>query len=196
MSKTMTAPLVDVSMMPVEKAVAKLIEYASSIAASDLFLVTEPNVISAQVRHLGHVKKIAYVPIDLGRKFISHVRACAGMNVTEKRRPVDGRWVYHPQGGGVIDLRINTIPTIHGEDLAIRLLVRESHLLTLENLGLIPEQYEALTHMLDTPSGLILMTGPTESLDAACNLSGSGGSKRTAPGEPSGRCHLPAQAVS
>jgi type II secretory ATPase GspE/PulE/Tfp pilus assembly ATPase PilB-like protein len=91
------------------------------------------------------------------------VRACAGMNVTEKRRPVDGRWVYHPQGGGVIDLRINTIPTIHGEDLAIRLLVRESHLLTLENLGLIPKQYEALTHMLDTPSGLILMTGPTGS---------------------------------
>jgi len=163
MSKTNTAPIVDVSMIPVEKAVAKLIEYASSISASDLFLVTEPTAISAQVRHLGHVKKIALVPLELGRKFISHVRACAGMNVSEKRRPVDGRWVYLSEKGSVIDLRINTIPTIHGEDLAIRLLVRESHLLTLENLGLIPEQYEALRHMLDTPSGLIVMTGPTGS---------------------------------
>src|SRR5438046_1487152 len=85
------------------------------------------------------------------------------MNVTDKRRPVDGRWVYLTDKGSVIDLRINTIPTINGEDLAIRLLVRESHLLTLENLGLIAEQYEALRHMLDTPSGLVLMTGPTGS---------------------------------
>ena len=105
MTKTITAPIVDVSMLPVEKAVAKLIEYASSISASDLFLVTEPTVISAQVRHLGHVKKIALVPLELGRRFISHVRACAGMNVTDKRRPVDGRWVYHPQTGGVISHR-------------------------------------------------------------------------------------------
>jgi type II secretory ATPase GspE/PulE/Tfp pilus assembly ATPase PilB-like protein len=163
MSKTITAPTVEVSNMPIEKAVAKLIEYASSISASDLFLVSEPTALSAQIRHLGQVKKISRVPLELGRKFIAHVRACAGMNVTEKRRPVDGRWVYLAENGNVIDLRINTIPTIHGEDLAIRLLVRESHLLTLENLGLIPEQYNALSEMLDTPSGLILMTGPTGS---------------------------------
>jgi len=163
MSKTITAPTVEVSGMPIEKAVAKLIEYASSISASDLFLVSEPTSLSAQVRHLGHVKKISRVPLELGRKYISHIRACAGMNVTDKRRPIDGRWVYLTENGAVIDLRINTIPTIHGEDLALRLLVRESHLLTLENLGLIPEQYIALSDMLDTPSGLILMTGPTGS---------------------------------
>jgi type II secretory ATPase GspE/PulE/Tfp pilus assembly ATPase PilB-like protein len=163
MSKTITAPTVEISDMPIEKAVAKLIEYASSIGASDLFLVSEPSALSAQIRHLGHVKKISRVPLEVGRKFISHIRACAGMNVSEKRRPVDGRWVYLAENGKVIDLRINTIPTIHGEDLAIRLLVRESHLLTLENLGLISDQYEALARLLDTPSGLILMTGPTGS---------------------------------
>lgn len=163
MSKTITAPLVDISDLPIEKAVAKLIEYAASISASDLFLISEPTALSAQVRHLGHVKKISRVPLEVGRKFISHIRACAGMNVTDKRRPIDGRWVYLTENGAVIDLRINTIPTIHGEDLAIRLLVRESHLLTLENLGLVPEQYSALAHLLDTPSGLVLMTGPTGS---------------------------------
>jgi type II secretory ATPase GspE/PulE/Tfp pilus assembly ATPase PilB-like protein len=163
MSKTITAPTVEVSDMPIEKAVAKLIEHAASTGASDLFLISEPGALSAQIRHLGHVKKISRVPLEVGRKFISHIRACAGMNVSEKRRPVDGRWVYLAENGNVIDLRINTIPTIHGEDLAIRLLVRESHLLTLENLGLIPDQYSALAHLLDTPSGLVLMTGPTGS---------------------------------
>jgi type II secretory ATPase GspE/PulE/Tfp pilus assembly ATPase PilB-like protein len=155
--------IVDLNTLSIEKAVARLIEYASSISASDLFLISEPGGLSAQVRHLGHIKRIASVGLEQGRRFISHVRACAGMNVTEKRRPVDGRWIYEPAGGGVIDLRINTIPTIHGEDLAIRLLVRESRLLLLENLGLIDEQYSALREMLDTPSGLILITGPTGS---------------------------------
>lgn len=163
MSKTITSPIVDIASLPVEKAVAKLIGYASTISASDLFLISEPQGLSVQVRQLGHVKRVAQVPLEQGRRFISHVRACAGMDVTERRRPVDGRWVYEPEEGGVIDLRISSIPTIHGEDLAIRLLVRESHLLTLENLGLISEQHSALCELLDTPSGLILMTGPTGS---------------------------------
>ena len=157
MSQNQTSPIVDLANLSVEKAVARLIEYASEIGASDIFLHTEPQGLSAQVRHLAHVA------LDQGRKFISHIRACAGMDVTEKRRPVDGRWVFEPDDGSIIDLRINTIPTIHGEDLAIRLLVRESRLLTLENLGLISEQYNLLADMLDTPSGLVLMTGPTGS---------------------------------
>jgi type II secretory ATPase GspE/PulE/Tfp pilus assembly ATPase PilB-like protein len=155
--------IVDLNHPSIEVAVARLIEYASSISASDLFLTSEAGGISAQVRHLGHIKRIGHVGMEQGRKFISHVRACAGMNTNEKRRPVDGRWIFEPEAGGVIDLRISTIPTIHGEDLAIRLLVRESRLLLLENLGLIAEQYNALREMLDTPSGLILLTGPTGS---------------------------------
>src|SRR3954463_9470018 len=57
MSKNITAPLVDVSDLPIEKAVARLIEYAATLSASDLFLISEPTALSAQVRHLGHVKK-------------------------------------------------------------------------------------------------------------------------------------------
>src|SRR5204863_472909 len=64
MSKITTAPTVDVSNLPIEKAVAKLIEYASSVSASDLFLVSESGVLSAQVRHLGHVRKISRVPLE------------------------------------------------------------------------------------------------------------------------------------
>src|SRR5215207_5287271 len=76
---SLVSPIIDLSSLSVEKAVAKLIEYANSISASDLFLVTEPNGISAQVRHLGHIKRVTHVPMEQGRRFISHVRACAGM---------------------------------------------------------------------------------------------------------------------
>src|SRR3954451_21742398 len=151
MSQKNHPSIVDLGGLSVEQAVARLIEYAGGIGASDIFLHTEPQGLSAQVRHLGIVKRIAQVPLEQGRRFISHERACAGMDVTEKRRPVDGRSVFETDDGSIIDLRINSIPTINGEDLAIRLLVRESHLLTLDNLGLTTDQYNLLSDMLDTP---------------------------------------------
>jgi type II secretory ATPase GspE/PulE/Tfp pilus assembly ATPase PilB-like protein len=85
------------------------------------------------------------------------------MDVSERRRPLDGRWIYRLGESQVVDLRINMIPTLFGEDLAIRILSREVNLFTLDSLGMTQDQLDSVTHMLDAPSGLILMTGPTGS---------------------------------
>jgi len=163
MSETDQPQLMDVSRLPVERAVAKLIEYASSIGASDLFLVSNEDDVTVQVRHLGLIQTVSVLPLELGRRYLSHIRASAGMDVSERRRPQDGRWLLRQEDAPTIDLRINTIPTIHGEDMALRILIRESQLLKLQNLGLTREQLSQLLAMIESPSGLILMTGPTGS---------------------------------
>jgi type II secretory ATPase GspE/PulE/Tfp pilus assembly ATPase PilB-like protein len=82
------------------------------------------------------------------------------MDVFERRRPQDGRWVYRNGSKGV-DVRLNTIPTLHGEDCALRLLVRETRLLSLANLGMIRRDYNQLLSLLSSPGGLVLVSGPT-----------------------------------
>jgi general secretion pathway protein E len=156
-------PMIDVSRLPVESAVTKLIAYAVMLPASDLFFSSDTRAVNVGVRHLGMVQQIASIPIEPGRKFISHIKALAGMDVSEKRRPQDGRWLHNAEGGSTVDLRVNMVPTLHGEDLALRILSRDSNLYKLPELGLLPDQLNILKELLDRPSGLILITGPTGS---------------------------------
>jgi general secretion pathway protein E len=163
----MAAPavqLLDVSKLAPEAAMAKLISHASVMGASDLFLVTNEQHVAALVRHLGIVRTISVLSSDQGRRCIAHLRNVAGMDVAEKRRCADGRWIFDvEETDEQIDLRINAIPTLHGEDLAIRILARRTGILPLENLGMTAEQLEAYKTMISSPSGLILVTGPTGS---------------------------------
>jgi type II secretory ATPase GspE/PulE/Tfp pilus assembly ATPase PilB-like protein len=155
--------MVDVSKFSPEIAVARLVEHAADMGASDLFLVSNVNHVAAEVRHLGIVNTISLIGVEQGKKCLSYIKANAAMDMTEKRRPLDGRWIYKKPNGDVIDLRINVIPTLYGEDFAIRLLTRGNKLIGLENLGLFPEQMQQFTDWISSPSGLILITGPTGS---------------------------------
>jgi type II secretory ATPase GspE/PulE/Tfp pilus assembly ATPase PilB-like protein len=85
------------------------------------------------------------------------------MDLTEKRRPADGRWIYNRTSENAVDLRINAIPTLYGEDFALRLLTRGNKIYAIENLGMTREQLQSYTQMYQSPSGLILITGPTGS---------------------------------
>jgi type II secretory ATPase GspE/PulE/Tfp pilus assembly ATPase PilB-like protein len=133
------------------------------LPASDVFFSEDATVVAISARHLGRVSQITTVPRDLGRKYISHVKAMSGMDLSEKRRPQDGRWLFSREVGHVIDLRVNMVPTLHGEDIALRILSHNSKLFVLAELGLSREQYTDLEGMLASPGGLILFTGPTGS---------------------------------
>jgi len=85
------------------------------------------------------------------------------MDIAEHRRPQDGRWIHQTPAGKILDLRICALPTLHGLDLAVRLLDRETCLLQLDRIGLLPPDSERLERLLDSPGGLILVTGPTGS---------------------------------
>ncbi len=146
-----------------EDAVGKLIDHAVQIQASDLYLLTNETHIAVLARHLGIMRVLTLLSLDLGRRCLNHIKAIAGLDVAEHRRPQDGRWVRQVPGADKIDLRINIMPTLYGEDFTLRLLVRQISLLGLEHLGMEPQDYQQLLSLLASPSGLILVTGPTGS---------------------------------
>ena len=160
--QTQAPKMLDVADMEVEDAVTALIDHAVSLGASDLFFLANEDYLAIHVRHLGIMRPISIVSADQGRKFIQHVKAHASMDVSERRRPLDGRWIYESEEA-VVDLRINTIPALYGEDVTFRLLSREQGLFDVEDLGMIDAQLKKLRNMIDSPSGLILCTGPTGS---------------------------------
>lgn len=155
--------LLDVHRMQPEMAVAFLIEHAVNAGASDLFFLADDGHITAKIRHLGLVREVAHIPNELGKRCLSYIRANAALDLTEKRRPLDGRWIYRKPDGQVVDLRINVIPSMYGEDFALRILVRSNALLGLDKLGFTAHQLQQYQSMVASPAGLILITGPTGS---------------------------------
>ena len=146
-----------------EEAVARLVQHGADLQVSDLFFTSHDHHVAVQARHLGILRLLSILPLELGRRCMAHIKVMAGMDVAERRRPQDGRWIYQPGAGGAIDLRINIIPTLHGEDFTLRLLPRDFKMLELENLGMHRGDYNKLLLMLNTPGGLLLVTGPTGS---------------------------------
>ncbi|MEX2560023.1 MAG: GspE/PulE family protein [Pirellulales bacterium] len=146
-----------------EEGVAALLDEAAGIGASDLFLATNERDVAVSMRHLGMVRHLSVLPLDRGRRYISHMKAMAGMDVAERRMSHDGRWVRRSDAGQVLDLRINTIATLYGEDLAVKLLARDSQFRHIEGLGLLRQQHNALIGLLNRPGGLLLVTGPSGS---------------------------------
>ncbi|MGQ9575216.1 MAG: GspE/PulE family protein [Thermoguttaceae bacterium] len=144
-----------------ERAVAELLECAATLPASDVFFDSCENAVMLSVRYLGVLRRLTALPREEGRRLMSHVKALAGMDIGSRLRPEDGRWVFQLASGRKIDLRISAIPSLYGEDMAVRILDRELRLLALENLGLNPPDLAKLRAMLASPSGLILVTGPT-----------------------------------
>jgi type II secretory ATPase GspE/PulE/Tfp pilus assembly ATPase PilB-like protein len=132
--------MLDVTKFPTDKQVDALIDHAAGLGASDLFFTSNDQHVAILVRHLGMIKPISVLPTDAGRRAMSHIKALAGMDLTEKRRPSDGRWIFEGMTGQTVDLRINCIPTIYGEDFALRILARGSTLFQVDNLGMTPQQ--------------------------------------------------------
>jgi type II secretory ATPase GspE/PulE/Tfp pilus assembly ATPase PilB-like protein len=144
-----------------EEAVGQLLDHAADLGVSDLFFSTNEHHMAVSARHLGLLCLVSVMPVDLGRRCLAHIKAMAGMDVAERRRPLDGRWLRLKKNGPKVDLRISTLPTLHGEDCTLRFLVRDTVLLSLEELGLMRREYNQLLSLLNSPSGLILVTGPT-----------------------------------
>jgi type II secretory ATPase GspE/PulE/Tfp pilus assembly ATPase PilB-like protein len=152
----------DVDNLRPPEVVDRLLEHAANLTASDLFFCTNEHHMAVSARHLGVLRLVSALPLEVGRHCLAHIKTMAELAATERRRPLDGRWVHERPNGAVLDLRIETLPTLHGEDLAVRLLDRHSPLLALGNLGLGPGDHQQLRKLL-RGGGLVLVTGPTGS---------------------------------
>jgi type II secretory ATPase GspE/PulE/Tfp pilus assembly ATPase PilB-like protein len=153
----------DVHDLTPDQAVARLIEFAASKLASDLLFAMEEHHVAVSMRHLGIPRLVTILTADLGRRCMSHIRAAANVDFVEHRRPQDGRWLHECSDHRLIDLRINILPTLFGEDINLRLLNRQSDYVELARIGLIELVRDQFHAILQRPSGLVLVTGPTGS---------------------------------
>jgi type II secretory ATPase GspE/PulE/Tfp pilus assembly ATPase PilB-like protein len=113
------------------------------------------------VRRLGQIAPVTQLNPTDGRRAMSYIKAISGLDLAEHRRPLDGRWIFVRASGQRIDLRINTLPTLYGEDFTLRILDRDTQLRTMDALGLTRRQVNDVAAMLNSTDGLILVTGPT-----------------------------------
>jgi type II secretory ATPase GspE/PulE/Tfp pilus assembly ATPase PilB-like protein len=144
--------------------VNEVVQKAMTDRATDIHF--EPHRDELQIRYRIDGELVAVrVPDNLIRfqgAIISRLKIMAKLNISEKRRPQDGR-ISFGAGDSELDIRISTFPTMYGESVSLRLLNQKSSPLSMRDLGLTPEEEKKLTHSLTTPHGIILVTGPTGS---------------------------------
>ncbi len=148
----------------VVKFVNQIIWAAYQDRATDIHL--EPQETDLRIRYrIDGVLHQTPVPPQLKRfqsAILSRIKVMAGMDIAEKRLPQDGRISLRIRGED-IDVRVSTMPTVYGESVSLRLLLRTSALLGLDKLGLAPADEEILRHLIRRPHGILLVTGPTGS---------------------------------
>lgn len=147
---------------PVVRLVDVLLTEAIKQRASDLHIEPDDGSLRVRFRVDGVLREEAQPPLHLHPAIVSRIKVLAGMDVSEKRIPQDGRFAMNPSGGSV-DMRVSTIPTIHGEKVVVRILARQGGTLTLSSIGLSPAHEELMRVQLNATEGMILICGPTSS---------------------------------
>jgi general secretion pathway protein E len=147
---------------PVVRALDELLRLAVEQRATDLHIEPLGSVLQTRLRVDGLLKGVPAPPVSMAKAILSRLKIMAGLNITERRLPQDGR-AHIVVGGADIDLRIATTPTMHGESAVVRLLRRGSSFVALDQIGLGPRDDEILRSALQAPFGMIIVTGPTGS---------------------------------
>ena len=152
----------DAQSAPTVRLVNSIIERAATERASDIHL--EPREIDLHVRMRidGVLRTILTVPKELQASVISRLKIMGGMNTSERRVPQDGRANIRLKKQD-IDLRINTLPTIHGETVVIRLLDKSEALFDPAGIGLEGDNLEKYQRLIGSNNGMVLIVGPTGS---------------------------------
>ena len=153
----------DAAAAPTVRLVNSIIERAAVEDASDIHIEPYESELRVRMRIDGVMRTIMTVPKDLQASLISRLKIMGGMDITERRVPQDGRAGVHTHGRD-LDLRLSTLPTIYGEKFVIRLLDKDSQLLSREKIGLVGEdlrKYQYLIHQ--SAGGVVLIVGPTGS---------------------------------
>lgn len=128
--------------------------------ATDIHLTYQQDGLRVAVRLDGRLAPQGVMPAELGQRLTNHVKVLAHLDLGERRRPQDGHCSMVVDDRP-IDLRVSVLPTNHGEALAVRILDREVGLLRFEQLGLTDGQLRDVRGMVESPAGLVLVTGAT-----------------------------------
>jgi general secretion pathway protein E len=147
---------------PVIRLVNQIIARAVDRHASDIHLEAFEDRVRLRYRIDGVLSEADPPPRNLRAAIVSRIKIMARLNIAERRLPQDGR-INLAIRGKSIDLRISTIPAMHGEGVAMRILDRDSVALDFDALGIVGANPDALAAVLERPHGIFLVTGPTGS---------------------------------
>lgn len=145
---------------PAVKLVNTVLIKASSVSASDIHFEPYEDETIVRIRMDGVLHDYTKIPSTLYQEVVSRIKVMARLNVAEKRIPQDGK-IRVRIGSKDYDIRVSTIPTVHGERIVLRLLEKTGTLLTLDELGLSKEDANKVKRLAQRPYGIVLVTGPT-----------------------------------
>ena len=147
---------------PVIKMVNLIMQRAIETRASDIHIEPFEQSLKVRLRVDGVLQEIDAPNVKSTAAVISRIKIMAKLNIAERRLPQDGR-IKVQMIGKELDLRVSTIPTMHGESVVIRLLDKEKTVLDFVQLGFSGRHLEQFIDVLSMPHGIILITGPTGS---------------------------------
>ncbi len=147
---------------PVIRLINGLFAQALQRQASDIHIETFEQSLVVRLRVDGHLQEVLRPPRALSAMLVSRIKVMARLDIAEKRQPQDGRITLRAAGHEV-DVRVSTLPGIHGERVVMRVLDKQASLLALDNLGMPSAVAQGLRGCLARPNGIVLSTGPTGS---------------------------------
>lgn len=148
---------------PVVRFINKILVDAIRSSASDIHFEPYEHRYRVRFRTDGMLREVATPPVNLGQRLAARLKVMSRMDISERRVPQDGRIKLRVSKDQAIDFRVNTLPTLYGEKVVLRILDPSSAKLGIDALGYEPEQKALFLDALAQPQGMILVTGPTGS---------------------------------
>ena len=147
---------------PVIRIVNAIISEAIRYGASDIHIEAKTKYTVIRFRIDGMLHSKIRIPSDLHPAVISRIKILAKMDISERRRPQDGR-ITVKSGTRIVDMRVSSLPTMNGEKIVMRILDKSASIKRLEELGVLEHDFRRLSVISRKPQGVIIATGPTGS---------------------------------
>jgi len=148
---------------PIIRMVYGLILEAHRLRASDIHIEPLEKRLRLRYRIDGNMQEMRDPPKRLQSSIISRIKIMSNISIAEKRLPLDGRIALATSDGPTLDLRVSTVPTIHGESVVMRILDKKNLMLGLPELGFFADDQAILERTINFADGIFLVTGPTGS---------------------------------
>jgi type II secretory ATPase GspE/PulE/Tfp pilus assembly ATPase PilB-like protein/CheY-like chemotaxis protein len=152
----------EASQRPIIRLVDMMLADAVTSRASDIHVEPAEGGIVIRYRIDGVLRQVMKIPRTAGIPLISRVKIISGLDIADRLRPQDGR-ARITVNGEPIDLRVSSLPASLGEKVVIRILSSKGAILTLDGLGMFPDEAELIRGLLQHKEGILLVTGPTGS---------------------------------
>ena len=143
--------------------VMSLLSHALDLGASDIHIEPGENSVRIRFRIDGVLREIIEYPTNIHLAVVSRIKILSNMKIDEQRKPQDGRLQMFTEDRREIELRVSSLPTIHGEKICMRLQDKNRTIPDYEELGITGNSLDFMYEMVKNPNGITLVTGPTGS---------------------------------